>query len=176
MLAASGASSPSVTPVLSRRVWSSLPRSEGDYGAGQMGALWDKFKRLKLERDTGAGSKRPFSYSLPEAAVLREGSYRLAAVPCRAMPCHAVPCHAMPRRGLTGERWVAASRLRLVFLLPRRRGAASSGHMLRRCSRAPSPARCPPQCLPPPALSSRQSLLPGKGSVRALQPGCFDCK
>ena len=64
-----------------------------------MGALWDKFKRLKLERDMGAGSKRPFSYSLPEAAVLREGSYRLAAVPCRAMPCHAA---AWARWGAVG--------------------------------------------------------------------------
>lgn len=42
--------------------------------------------------------------ALPGAAVVREGSYRLAPVPCRGQPCRAVPCHAAAwaRRGAVG--------------------------------------------------------------------------
>jgi len=87
-----------------------------------MGVLWEKIKRLKSERDVGAGSKWPFNYSpassggaeggeLPPGsrAVPREAvpchAVPWAAVPCRGQPCHAVPCrgklcHAVPCRGV----------------------------------------------------------------------------
>lgn len=144
-----------------------MPGSEGDYGAGQMGALWDKFKRLKAERDIGAGSKWPFNYS-PARASGAEGG--------ELSPCsRAVPCRAMPQRGLAGERWDAASRPRLVFLFPQRRGAASNGHVLPRCSRAPSPA--PVSSPVPPTTNSLLSAKPSAGKgVGASAAACFGCK
>lgn len=154
-----------MTPVLSHGVGSSSLGSEGDYGAGQMGALRDKFKRLKPERDTGTGNKRPFNYSPARGsgAVVCSCATPCHAMLYRAVPCHAVPCCATLQRGLTGEQCDAARRLSLVFLLPWSRGGVSSSHTHRRCSGASSPARRPPQRQ---ALSSRQSLLPGKGPER----------
>lgn len=113
----------------------------------------------------GAGRKRPFNYSPAGdsgagGAGMSLGSCAMpcCAVPCRAIPCRAIPCCAVPCHAKlchsVGS--LGYSQLSLVFLLPRRRAAVSSTHAPRGCSRAPSPAPCPPRC-----LHSRLSRLPG---------------
>lgn len=61
-----------VTPRAQPWVWSSLPGSQGDDGAGRMEFLGDRFKRLKLER-WEQGAKDLLMTALLETAVLREG-------------------------------------------------------------------------------------------------------
>ena len=150
----SGASSPAPR--------SSWPGSEGDYGAGQMGVLWEKIKRLKSERDVGAGSKWPFNYSPASSSGAEGGELPPGsrAVPREAVLCRGKPCHAVPCRGVGLPNAMQRVRQGLGFSSQGTEGLRAAAM----CSvEAPEPPSLPGA--PHPRLSP-----PGKASCGARDP------
>lgn len=126
----------------------------------------NRFQRLELERWERGGK----GLLMAGGGSAEAGGCRWAAVAfrvCHSMLCHSVcatPCRAKPCHSVGS---LVNNQLRLVFLLPRRRGAVSSTHI---CSRPLSPAPCPSRCLHPPALASRKTFSPGKEARASSAP------